>query len=76
MYTPIFAQARRDARTVYAGTMLLLTLAVCALVHQLMGHPLLGESARRYAKPLTPFVLIALGLYILSDIDAGELLGR
>jgi cadmium resistance protein CadD (predicted permease) len=67
VYTPVFANAPRGALAVYFLTVLALTLVLCELVRRSMRHPRLGALVQRYAGPITPFVLIALGLYILID---------
>jgi len=76
VYIPMFATAERAELTVYAVTMIGMTGVWCWLAHALIHNPRLGPPIRRYAEPLTPFVLIALGLYILIDSRAYAVLAR
>lgn len=65
VYIPLFASASRAELAVYMSVMLALALVWCWLAHRLITNPRLGGPIRRYLAPATPFVLIALGLYIL-----------
>jgi cadmium resistance protein CadD (predicted permease) len=70
IYIPMFTTARGLELAIYALTMLALTGVLCWVARALAHHPLLGAPIRRYAGPATPFVLIALGLYILVKMRA------
>lgn len=65
VYIPVFANASRMELVVCTTTMLVLTAALCWLAHVLVNHPTLGGPIRRYVQPMTPYILIALGAYIL-----------
>ena len=43
-----------------------MTAVWCALGYVAVNNPLIGTHVRRYGHRVLPFVLIALGLYILS----------
>jgi cadmium resistance protein CadD (predicted permease) len=70
VYVPMFATAGRIHVAIYALTMLTLTAVLCWVAHALIQHPKLGPPIRRFARPVTPFVLIALGIYILVESHA------
>jgi cadmium resistance protein CadD (predicted permease) len=75
VYVPMFATAVRLQVAVYAGTILLLTAGLCWLAHALIQHPRLGTPIQRFAGPVTPFVLMALGVYILVESHAYRIMG-
>jgi cadmium resistance protein CadD (predicted permease) len=66
VYIPLFA--REPAWIgLYALVFAALTLVWCALGHWLVNHSIVGARIRRFGHVALPFVLIALGLYILAD---------
>jgi cadmium resistance protein CadD (predicted permease) len=75
IYIPMFATAQRIDLVIYGATMFALSGLWCWIARALIQHPRLGAPIRRYAGPATPFVLIALGLYILIDSRAYAVLG-
>jgi cadmium resistance protein CadD (predicted permease) len=74
VYVPVFAQRSPGELALFALVFLLLTAVWCLIGYSLVRHPRLGAPIRRYAGPLTPFILIALGLYILIESKAYTLL--
>ena len=66
VYIPLFA-AEPAWIGLYAFVFAALTLLWCGLGHWLVNHSVVGERIRRYGRVALPFVLIALGLYILAD---------
>jgi cadmium resistance protein CadD (predicted permease) len=74
IYIPMFVTADRLTLSVYAATMLALTLALCWLARALVSHPRWGDPIRRYAEPATPYILILLGAYILITSRAYAIL--
>jgi cadmium resistance protein CadD (predicted permease) len=72
IYVPLFATRTHAGQALLSATFLVLTGAWCWLGHSLVHHPRLGAPIRRYAAPATPYVLIALGLYILSTLLGQE----
>lgn len=70
VYIPMFVTADRLTLSIYVMTMLALTGVLCWFAYGLVHHPRWGEPIRRYAGPVTPFILIALGLYILIESRA------
>jgi cadmium resistance protein CadD (predicted permease) len=66
VYIPLFA-AEPSWIGLYALVFAGLTLAWCGLGHWLVNHAVVGARIRRSGRVALPFVLVALGLYILSD---------
>ncbi len=65
VYVPVFAAAIERV-TLYAAVFLVMTGAWCWLGHYLVNHPAIGARVRRHGHAALPFVLVALGLWILS----------
>jgi cadmium resistance protein CadD (predicted permease) len=53
-----------------------MTASWCFLAHWLVNHPAFGSSVRRYGNRAAPFVLIALGVWIMYDAGSFALLFR
>ena len=66
VYVPLFATAF-DAIATYALTFAVMTGVWCALGYLMVNNNVLGGAIRRYGHVILPVVLIALGIYILSD---------
>jgi cadmium resistance protein CadD (predicted permease) len=66
VYIPLFATAPQAIIT-YIAVFAVMTAAWCALGYLVVNNPLIGDRIRRHGHVLLPVVLIALGLYILSD---------
>ena len=66
VYIPLFS---RDLPwfPIYAGVFAVMTGIWCAAGYWLVNHPVLGARIRQYGHRVFPWVLIALGLLILSD---------
>jgi len=65
VYIPLFASAPRVA-PLYALIFAAMTVIWCLIGYGIVNNPWLGEHIRRYGYIALPFVLIGLGLYILS----------
>lgn len=65
VYIPLFAKTPA-AVPAYALLFAVMTGIWCVLGYLLVNNPLVGKSIRRYGHALLPFVLIALGAYILA----------
>jgi cadmium resistance protein CadD (predicted permease) len=74
VYIPLFASRSRVEQAIMASVFLVMTAAWCWAAQSLINHPRLGAPIRRYARPASPYVLIALGLYILIDSRSYTLL--
>lgn len=66
VYIPLFARDT-SAIPIHAAVFLVMTAVWCGLGYLLVNNPLSGERVRRYGHLALPFVLLALGTYILSD---------
>lgn len=66
VYIPLFAHTPAWI-PVYAAVFAVMTGLWCAAGHRLVQHPILGTRIRQCGHVSLPFVLIGLGLYILSD---------
>ena len=65
VYIPLFAN---DLRLIpaYAAVFAIMTGVWCAMGYGLVNNPVAGNHVRRYGHVALPFVLVGLGLYILS----------
>ena len=69
VYVPLFAIA--FARVpLYAAVFLAMTGAWCLAGHGLVSHPVAGARMRRHGHAVLPFVLVAVGAWILSGAAA------
>ncbi|KYF73098.1 cadmium resistance transporter [Sorangium cellulosum] len=66
VYIPLFSSAP-GLIPLHAAVFAVMTGVLCALGHHLVHHPVLGSRIRRHGRAALPFVLIGLGLWILSD---------
>ena len=66
VYTPLFAAAPAKAIAVYGAVFAVLTAALCYGALKLVAHPAAGAPIRRYGRRVMPYVLIALGIWILA----------
>lgn len=66
VYIPLFSSARRLI-PVYVTVFAVMTAVWCAAGYYLVNNRVVGERIRRYGRVALPFVLIGLGLWILSD---------
>ena len=69
VYIPMFSSARR-LLVLYVVVFAVLTAVWCVIGHYLVNNPLVGKRLARYGQAALPFVLIALGLWILADARA------
>lgn len=66
VYIPLFSSSPAHI-PLHAAVFAVMTGAWCALGHRLVNHPILGTRIRRSGRAALPFVLLGLGLWILSD---------
>ena len=69
VYIPLFASSPKDI-PVYALIFAVMTGLWCTLGNSLVNNRYFGRLSRHYGHMALPFVLIALGLYILSGAAA------
>jgi cadmium resistance protein CadD (predicted permease) len=68
VYTPLFAVSPGHAIALYGVVFAVLTGLLCYAAHRLVTHPALGAPVRRYGPRVVPWVLIALGVWILFGL--------
>jgi cadmium resistance protein CadD (predicted permease) len=68
VYTPVFAASPAADIAAYGAIFAVLTGLWCYAAYRLVNHQSIGAPVRRYAPRLVPFVLIGLGLWILSGL--------
>lgn len=64
---PLFAETRRALLPLIATVVLVVTGLACGLARWIVSHPRVGPAIRAVAPRLVPFVLIAVGLYVLTN---------
>ena len=65
VYAPLFAARAAPTLLIFAGVFAAMTLAWCGFGHWLVGHPTFGAPLRRHGPRMVPWVLIAIGAWIL-----------
>lgn len=73
-YTPLFATQSVIHTLAVAIAMLVMTGGWLAAAHWLVNHRTIGAPIRRYGERVVPFVLLALGVYILHRAGSFALL--
>lgn len=66
VYIPAFAIQTFAQKVITAATFALLTFVLCGLAWTAVRHPTWGPHIRRWSAKLGPFVLIAIGLWIVA----------
>lgn len=66
-YTPALATRSAADITVIGMVFAAMTAALLAMAYLLTHHPRLGAPVRRYGRQVVPYVLVALGVFILHD---------
>jgi cadmium resistance protein CadD (predicted permease) len=68
VYIPMFAQYKSASQITTLVTVLMIMTAVwCAVAYYLVNHLLIASRIRHVGHIILPFVLIALGIYILAE---------
>lgn len=75
-YVPVFATRTPAELAATVLVFLLMTAVWCLVAHALVAHPRLGPVIRRVGAPLTPFVLMGIGVLIVVESGAYQLVGR
>ncbi len=71
---PIFAETRDALLPAAVAAVLATTLAGCGLLHWVVTHESFGPPIRRVGPRLVPFVLIAVGIYVLTNTGTDTVL--
>jgi cadmium resistance transport/sequestration family protein len=75
VYVPVFTTRTRPELAAMIVVFLILVTVWCGAGYHLVNHPRLGRHLRLHARRVTPFVFIALGLFILIRSQAHALGG-
>jgi len=68
IYTPLFAKYNSVSQITALATIFMAMTAVwCIAAYYLVNHPLVASKISRIGHIILPFVLIGLGIYILTD---------
>jgi cadmium resistance protein CadD (predicted permease) len=68
VYTPLFAKYNSVSQITALVTIFIAMTAVwCIAAYYLVNHPLIASKIRRIGHIILPFVLIGLGIYILTE---------
>ena len=76
IYVPLFATFALPDKMLMITIFLILTVVWCFTARYFVKHPYVAKTVERYGHIVTPFVLVALGVYILYENGTFGLLGR
>jgi cadmium resistance protein CadD (predicted permease) len=76
IYVPLFATLAWPQKVTVVSIFFIMTAIWCILARYLSRHPLVAKAIDKYGHIITPFVLIALGFYILNESDVLSLISR
>jgi cadmium resistance protein CadD (predicted permease) len=71
---PIFAESRPALLPLIGAVVLALSVLACLLARWITTHRRVGPAIQRIAPRIVPFVLILVGLYVLSNTTTDTLL--
>jgi cadmium resistance protein CadD (predicted permease) len=74
IYIPLFATLGLGNKMIMVFIFLMMTGIWCLLAYYLSNHSLIKRSLEKYAHIVTPFVFILLGIYILYESGALNLI--
>lgn len=74
VYVPLFARSDLFSLTIIVSVFLSLVGVWCVAAYYLASHPAIAPLLTRYANRIVPFLLIALGLYILIESESYRLI--
>jgi cadmium resistance protein CadD (predicted permease) len=72
VYIPVFAVRGMEDVAAIGVVFVVMTIALCAAGHWLVNHSAFSTGLRRYAGRSVPFVLIAIGVWILIEPRLGQ----
>jgi cadmium resistance protein CadD (predicted permease) len=74
LYIPLFSIHTMGEIALFVAVFLAMTAVWCGIGYALVKHPLLSAPLQRWGHTVLPYVMIALGTYILIKTDALALL--
>ncbi len=72
-YVPVFAVSSVGELIATVVVFLVMTAGLLLLGYALVSHPKIGPTVRRFARPLTPVVLMAVGVWIVIEAESYRL---
>ncbi len=73
IYVPLFASSNAVSLSITIATFLVLIAVWCYAAYQFSTHPAIAKFLAKYSDAIVPFVLIALGVYILYESKTYQL---
>jgi cadmium resistance transport/sequestration family protein len=67
IYIPLFANSTAVSLSITIATFLILITVWCYVAKSISSHPKIAKFLKQYSDVIVPFVLIALGIYILYE---------
>ncbi|WP_322096148.1 cadmium resistance transporter [Pseudanabaena cinerea] len=74
IYIPLFASSNAASRSITLATFFVLITVWCYAAKSIISHPAIAKFLTQYSDAIVPFVLIALGIYILYESETYQLL--
>jgi cadmium resistance transport/sequestration family protein len=74
IYVPLFASSSAVSLSITIATFLVLISVWCYAAYQFSTHPAIAKFLSKYSDAIVPFVLIALGIYIIYESETYQLL--
>jgi len=74
LYVPLFASSNAISLSITIATFLMLITVWCYAARSISSHPAIAKFLSQYSSAIVPFVLIALGIYILYESETYQLL--
>lgn len=67
IYTPVFAISTSSQIGIFVAVFMVMVALWLAFAHWLVNHPSIGAPIRRFGHVIVPFVLIAIGGFVLYE---------
>ncbi|WP_313608815.1 cadmium resistance transporter [Rhizobium sp.] len=74
IYTPVFATSTSFQIGIFAAVFMVMVGLWLAFAHWLVNHPSIGAPIRRFGHVIVPFVLIAIGGFVLYEAGSFSLI--
>jgi cadmium resistance protein CadD (predicted permease) len=74
VYIPLFASSNAATLSITLATFLILITVCCYVAKNISSHPAIAKFLTQYSDAIVPFVLIALGIYILYESKTYQLI--
>ncbi len=74
IYVPLFASSNAISLSITIATFLILIMVWCYAAKSISSHHAIAKFLSQYSDAIVPFVLIALGIYIIYESETYQLL--